>query len=199
MKFLKENSYDIIRLIINQVGITIFAFVIYTAVGSVKIESRLAVILLRVGISVFSALFYYALIYTVAWDWGAKDKIRIDAGRIPADKFKGLKMSLIANVPNFVLAFLYVLTFGIYALGVEGIKNFAFIFNFLARFWMAIYLGAIQGAFIMFENNENLYFFMQGIGYLIIPVISVFVTHLGYTLGSREKRMFGFLKRSKQA
>ena len=69
MKFLKENSYDIIRLIINQVGITIFAFVIYTAVGSVKIESRLAVILLRVGISVFSALFYYALIYTVAWDW----------------------------------------------------------------------------------------------------------------------------------
>ena len=39
MKFFKENSYDIVKLFINQIGITIFSFMLYTAVAMIEDES----------------------------------------------------------------------------------------------------------------------------------------------------------------
>ena len=53
MKFFKENSYDVVRLFINQVGITIFSMIIYTAVGMVNIDS-VARLGIKVAISVFA-------------------------------------------------------------------------------------------------------------------------------------------------
>ena len=102
MKFFKENSYDILRLYINQIGITIFSLLLYFSVAS--IEDKTLGLRLKIAISVFAILFYFALLYTAAWDWGAKDKIRIDAGRLECKKYKGALMSLIANIPNFILA-----------------------------------------------------------------------------------------------
>ena len=203
MKFVKENFYDVLRLIINQVGIAIFSIVIYTAAGSVKLESETATFFIKVLISVFSTVFYYALIYTVSWDWGAKDKIRIDGNRMAPDNYKGLKLALIANIPNFVLSFIYALTFGIYLLGAEWIATVSGIANILTRFWMAIYLGIIQGIFVSLESAEApamyLYHFCQAIGFLIIPIIAILITHFGYLMGRSERRIFGFIKTKKQS
>ena len=104
MKFFKENSYDIIKLYINQLGITIFSLIMYTAGGMINSGEDAGISLpLRLGISIFSSLFYFVLIYTAAWDWGAKDKIRIEGGKIQRDGYKGFKLALYANVINFVL------------------------------------------------------------------------------------------------
>ena len=60
MKFFKDNSYDIIKLYINQIGIAIFSLVLYTAIGF--LEDAGLNLKLRVVLSVFATLFYFALI-----------------------------------------------------------------------------------------------------------------------------------------
>jgi len=190
MKFFKENSYDIIRLFINQIGIAIFSMILYTALGMVDLDdgTKLGI---KVALSVFATLFYFALIYTVAWDWGAKDKIRIDGGRMEAVKLKGARMAIFANIPNFVLSFVYALTMGLYVLGVEGVKNVSAIFNTFVRLLMSMYLGILQGIFSPLQDSLYVYHFWQAVGYFLVPFIAIAVTQLGYTLGTKEKKLFG--------
>ena len=190
MKFFKENSYDIVRLFINQIGITIFSMILYTAVGMVNIESGTK-ISIKVILSIFSILFYFALLYTVAWDWGAKDKIRIDGGRMEPIKMKGARMSIFANIPNFVLSFVYALTMGLYVLGVEGVKNVSAIFNTITRLLMSMYLGLIQAVFSPLSADIFVYNFWQAVGYFVAPIFAIAVTELGYSLGCKEKKLFG--------
>ena len=97
MKIFKENSYDIVRLYVNQLGIMIFTMLLVFAGGQ---NTTLGII-----ISLFSTVFYLVLIYYVVWEIGAKDKIRIEGGKAEPCKYKGLVMGLWANVPNLVLGY----------------------------------------------------------------------------------------------
>ena len=137
MKFLKENSYDVVRLFINQVGITIFALVLYTAVGFVE-DTQLSRNI-KVALSLFATLFYFVLIYTVSWEYGAKDKVRIDTGKLKDDKLKGLKYGLFANLINVILGLVSVITLGNYMIsGSDGMFTVFGIVNMFMRFIMEI-------------------------------------------------------------
>ena len=191
MKFFKENSYDIVRLLVNQIGIAIFSLILYTAVGMVNLESgtKLGI---NITLSALAILFYFALLYTVAWDWGAKDKIRIDGGRMEPVKFKGARMAFFANVPNFVLTFICVITFAIYLMsGSEVCYTVSTIFNTIVRLFMSMYLGILQGIFSSLKAQTDMYYFAQAIGYFVIPVFAIGATELGYSLGTKEKKLFG--------
>ena len=61
MKFFRENSYDIVKLFINQIGITIFSFMLYTAVAMIDNDSLFLKI--NVFVSVFAIAFYFSLLY----------------------------------------------------------------------------------------------------------------------------------------
>ena len=203
MKFFKENSYDIVKLFINQVGITIFSFMLYTAVAMIENDSLFLKI--NTFVSVFAILFYFSLLYTAAWDIGAKDKIRIDSGKMIPTPWKGLKMAILANVPNFLLASLAVMFMGIYMVfGGEWFYSAFFVLNMLIRFILAMFLGVIQGLFSFIATNdpESAYFcpyyFWQAVGYLVAPVLSILVTHFGYKMGSVERRLLGFITVSKK-
>ena len=189
MKFFKENSYDIVKLFINQMGITIFSLVLYTAIGFIDDEGlnlRVKVIL-----SVFATIFYFTLLYTATWEFGAKDKIRIDSGKYSATKTKGLIMSLIAGIPSFVLAGACVITMLIHLVsGSEGAYSAFAIFNLLLRFISAMFLGVLQGAFSALSYDANLKFLWESVGYFVMPIITAFVCHLGYTFGRREFKIF---------
>ncbi len=198
MKFFKENSYDVIRLLINQIGITIFSLILYTSLGAVNIEIGTKR-LINVSLSVFAMLFYFALLYTVAWDWGAKDKIRIDGGRMKPDKLKGAKIAFLANVPNFLLTFVCVLTFAVFLLtGSQGCETVSRVFDLIIRLFMSMYLGVLQGIFSALRSNENMFFFAQAIGYFVIPILPICATQLGYTMGTKEKKIFGSSTPKKQ-
>lgn len=195
--FFKTYSYEITKLFINQVGITIFALVLYTAAGS--IEDNALFSKLRVILSVFSALFFYALIYTAAWDYGARDKIKIDSGKLSMEKNAGLKMAIIANIPNFVAAGLSALFMGLYMLtNAEGLYTAFAVFNLIIRFISAMFLGIIQGIFSFLETSDTssrqylLYFFWQSVAYFIVPLFTIAVTHIGYVFGLKEKKIFNF-------
>ena len=84
MKIFKENSYDVVKLYVNQLGIMIFSMLLYTAVGA--FENEKLSLALSIFVSVFSICFYLVLIYYAIWEIGAKDKIRIDGGRMEPSK-----------------------------------------------------------------------------------------------------------------
>ena len=191
MKFLKENSYDVVRLFINQVGITIFALVLYTAVGFVE-DTQLSRNI-KVALSLFATLFYFVLIYTVSWEYGAKDKVRIDTGKLKDDKLKGLKYGLFANLINVILGLVSVITLGNYMIsGSDGMFTVFGIVNMFMRFIMAMYIGMLQGVFAVWNSTEtqNLYFLGQSIGYIVFPFVAAGVVVFGYAMGKRNKRIF---------
>ncbi len=113
MTFWKNNSYDIVRLFINQIGITIFSSVMYFAVELTNINEQTTGNEILVAISIFATLFYLVLIYTASWEYGAKDKIKIDSGKLTYSSSKGALLSVYANIPNFMLALIALLCIGI--------------------------------------------------------------------------------------
>lgn len=189
MKILKNNFYDILRLYINQIGITIFSLVLYTAVNIV--DEEVLNLRIKVAISIFACLFYFVLIYTASWDYGGKDKIRIDAGRLEKNRFKGAVMALWANAPNFFIAGVCAVSYWInMEFKISFFENLSSVFNIFTRFTMAMYLGILQGIFDFLKDDTVAYYFWQSIGYIIMPVFSIAVIHISYTFGLKNKKIF---------
>ncbi len=185
MRFLKENSYDIVKLYINQVGMTIFSLVLYFSVTSLADNPDSAGLYtkLKIGISVFAMLFFFALLYTAAWDWGANDKIRIDAGKIKKNIGKGALIATLANALNFILAGGCVISELIVKNG-EGLISQLFRPIFLLT--NAMYIGIVQG---LFSSADNAILF-ESIGYFIAPTLAILATHVGYVFGMKYIKIF---------
>lgn len=195
MKFFKANSYDIIRLYINQIGITIFSLVLYTAIG--KIDDPGMNISVKIAISCFATLFYFALIYTASWEYGAKDKIRIDSGKMVEDKLKGLKMGFFANVPNFVFAATAAILYSIcFISDSAALLSVATVFNIIVRFFTAMYIGILQGVTLALDNASVLYQFLQSLGYIVMSALAACVTYFGYSMGLKDKKIFSSSRKS---
>ena len=198
MRFIKEHFDNIVRLIIFQVGIAIFSFFLYTAVGAMSGENTSS-LTVKVLISVFSILFYFTLIHTMMWEEGAKDRIRVDSGRAVRQKFKGAGTAFFANVLNFLITGIAVLLMAVYvAGGPEGFKTAFGVLNLVFRLILSMYLGVIQAVFVAAEANADLYFFLQAIGYFLAPLLTIVAAHVSYSLGYAEKRIFGFLSSKKK-
>ncbi len=201
MRFLKENSYDIVKLYINQLGITIFALIMYTAGGMINSGEESGVSLpLRLGISIFSSLFYFVLIYTAAWDWGAKDKIRIEGNKITRDGFKGVKLALCANVINFILC-TAVIMFGVLAVfaGLGWASSVFAVFDMILRFTASMYIGIAQGALSWATGlSTSVVHIIQSCVFLFMAFVSVFVTNWGYRAGLVERKIFSFRSKNKE-
>ncbi len=202
MRIFRENSYDIVKLYINQIGITIFSMFLYTAVA--QVEDSDLFLTLRILVSVFSTLFYLVLIYNVVWEIGAKDKIRIETGKCTAQPLKGVVMSLYANVPNFVLAALCIMLVSLFMFADASWAYTAFVIIFtILRFHSAMYMGIIQGVTPatpdMEANTVNLGdCLLESALFLVIPLVSVAITHFSYYIGSKEIRIFGSKPPKKQ-
>ena len=77
MDFWKKHSYQIVRLFVIQIGIAIFGLVLSFAVATAFRDRSDRLPLLMV--SIFSVLFYLFLLYSVSWEIGGKDRLRLDA------------------------------------------------------------------------------------------------------------------------
>ena len=199
MQFIKNNLHDIIKLFVNQIGIAIFSMMLYTAVGVA--ENPDLSLLIKCLISVFASIFYLSLIYCAVWDLGARDKIRIDGNKMTPVKLKGMLLSLIANIPNFVLALVAIVTMLVHiSTGNEGFYSAFAGINLFMRLLNSMFLGLIQFVFSSLENQTDVSFLCQSFGYLLAPVLTILVAHFGYEMGVREKRIFGklFVKSTKR-
>lgn len=198
MTIFKENSYDIVRLYINQIGIMIFSLFLYSAIAGIEDDSLFST--LRILVSVLSILFYFVLVYNIVWEIGAKDKIKAESGKYTYNIFKGGIISLFANVPNFVLALLSTIFFGFYKIfGEKWIVDTAGVVFAITKLHASMFMGLIQGitasppvtdpaAVVSDSLVESILFF-------VLPIASILFTQLSYWLGTKEFRIFGTSKK----
>lgn len=198
MKLLKEQFYDILRLFINQIGIAIFSFMLYTAAGMV-LEDTSSRMSINLVISIFSVLFYFVLIYTVTWEYGAKDRIRVDGGRLIADGFKGAKMGALANIPAMAAALLALLIGALMiVLPYDAVGVIRLIFDMIARFLSLSYLGSVSFILQSLSDNQTLYSYLQEALFVVMPILAIAVTQFGYTMGFKERKLFSSGNKNKK-
>ena len=189
MKFIKENSYDIVKFFIYQIGIAVFSLTLAIPLAAAVDDKNDG--LVQLFVSILAVLFYCMLVYTVSWDHGATERIRIDAGKSTLDKYRGAKIALLACVPNAILAAVAIVASLLYAEGNVWNSVLGLLLAILGLI-EAMYLGAIQFISSAIANEENVYL-INSIGYLIFPLIIVVASHLGYVLGDKNLRLFGFI------
>ena len=196
--FMKENSYSITKIIINQVGMTIFGTVLAFATSMNQT--------LFLATSLFSIAFYLTLLYSMTWELGAKDKIRVDSGRMTQKPLLGMKLSAIANAPNIILVFLLFVgfVFGSKSIGIA--KAWAgtlyFITNQVLRLWMGMYLGTINYLLPKIQTVVNdqvittadIYSFLNPVFFLLAILPSVLVCAAAYYFGLKGIRLSSYFK-----
>lgn len=170
--FLKSNSYMITKMAVNQLGMTIFGLVL--AIATSQNETLLLLT------SIFSICFYMFLLYTMSWETGVYDKIRVDTGRVPAQPYKFFGLSLAANTFNLILGVLAVIGYipidksAEKWIRPEWAVNLYSVCNAIARFIQAMYLGIVQ----YFTPNNP-------ISLVLIVFPAIVVCGFGYMLGLR--------------
>ncbi len=194
MRFLKQNFHDVLKLYINQVGISIFYFAIIFPLNTISGEDGLSKGWDLV-VSLFTIGFFYVLIYYAVWEIGAKDKIRIDSGRYEPTPAKGALLGLFANVPNLIFG-IPLFVFSLIRCFADCCNNAFGIFNILTRFHEVFYTGALRFFFDLESGNTATQFFLS-VFLILLPLLSVGVTHLAYYLGSHEKRILYFIPQKK--
>ena len=144
MNFFKANSYDIVKIYITQFGIAIFSTMLYLSAGMIKADSTVAWWISLI-ISIFATGFFYSLLYCSAWEWGGKDKIRADGGKLVIDKAKALKMGLLGNTPNLVLTLIAFIAFLVCSFDETSfIGPIGAVCATITRFTAAMYQGIVQ-------------------------------------------------------
>lgn len=140
---------------------------------------------------VFSVCFYLFLEYSVAWEIGARDKIKLDGGRIRYTPYKGICISAAANIVNFILGIMVVISF--FSLdpestvlnvvqGPEWAVNMYGITSSVARFIQSMYIGIIQT-----------YSPYNPIIFILIVFPAVIISGLGYFIAIKGKSILGML------
>ncbi len=190
MSFLKQNFSTALKLYINQIGISIFYFAIIFPLNEISGEGGLSKTW-DLLVSGFTICFFLVLLYYNVWEIGAKDKIRTDSGKYSPTPAKGALIGIIANIPNLLFSLpLFVLS--LVRCFADVLNNVFGIFNILTRFHEVFYAGAIR-FFIDLESGDTVTQLWLSVLYLILPLLSVAVTHLAYYMGSHEKRILYFI------
>ena len=168
MSFFKKYSYTVVKLIVNQFAISILGNVLAIACGMAKNYTLMLVT------SIFAVLFYVFLNYSALWEIGYKEIPSIATGRLARRPLAGLYMSLLAAIPNFLLAVL--VTLGNL---LSDIKFFSTLGGITAM--VAMYTGILS--FIKIGGHAaNSYW----ISYFIIIIPGLIAGWLGYYFGIRN-------------
>lgn len=172
--FLMEHSYNMVKLFLNQIGLTVFGTML--ALATAQNDTLLLIS------SIFSILFFLVLNYTVGWELGAKDKIRIDAGRLAPMPAKGFFIALGANLPNLILALL--MGIGI-IINTQKSVEMSLVCNAIARLLNGMYLGTIK----LLQDALSADITSVWWWFIIITFPALFVGWLSYYLGSKNFRI----------
>ena len=188
MRFIKNNSYNIIRLILNQFGMMVFGLVLSFATAGTGNSVSDKLLLL---VSVFATGFYMVLIYAMMWEQGARDIIRVESGRMKLDMYYGTKISLCANIPNLVLALLVFVGFLFGHLGnSQAASNLYGVSYTVSSFVQATYLGIIKAVFAPFDISATPTLLFRSLVYFFTVIPSVITSTVAYILGSKNFRIF---------
>ena len=182
LNFIRDYYRIILKLLSNQFGATFLAILL--GMASSKSDSALFFCT-----SIFSILFFFYLNYTLLWDEGAKDRIRVDGNRKRYDSLTGLWLGIAAAVPNLILGitasgtYIFAAENGPFAWEWAGIVSGYC--SAIARLWQGMYLGILK-----YTAPSSPF------ALLIIPLPAILICFIAYRLGFRKHRLFsGFLQK----
>ena len=182
-KFFHDYFYSIVKMFVNQVAIALFGTSLTFATTRAHLESS-GFDALTLIVSIFSVAFYLFLIYTLMWEVGAKDKISVDVGKKPYRPYLGLVMSLIANIPNIIIAVLYLIA------SIAGSNNMTFVVRLVGSLLQGMYFGTLitvtvplGGAYIAVNTLWPTFF--------IIVAPALITCWIAYYLGHKNIKLFG--------
>lgn len=188
IRYFKDNLSTISKLFINHVGMTIFGLIVLITSRLLSDKIGNSVVFYIMG--AITLLMYFSLLYTAMWERGAKDKIKVDGGRMKYSAFHGLYMYLIANVIAIFLAVMTIF-FAFFAndpdSGIYGVYD---VFRLMTHFWGSMYLPVTSIAMSSPVVHSLLYFA------IIMP--GAIVSFVSYILGVKGyKCIFPEPKRDK--
>ena len=173
--FLHNYSYGAFKMFLNQFAISIFGAMLSMATTAAK-NDTLAIIL-----SVIAILFYLFLLYTCTWEIGAKDRISVDIGKKKYRPHTGLAVSLLANLPNFLIAFVFAI-FRPFAES-EWAGNICAVASLAVTLLEGMYLGVIT---TLTAGGAPLNSF--SITFFIITIPALVTSWIAYFLGFKNKK-----------
>lgn len=176
--FFGRYSYTMVKLFLNQFAIGLFGAVITLALSKIGGDDESLSDTVMIVASVLATLFYMFLTYTTIWTVGAKDRISSDVGKLSVMPMRGVLISLIANVPGFVVAILYMIS---EFAGQTGLK---LAMRVVTLFLNGMYYGFLAGAPAGAADEAKLlnYWWM----YFLVLLPAIIVTGVGYYLGTRN-------------
>lgn len=187
LHFITENRSVIVKMFVNQIGMIFFGFVLSMATN--QNDS------LFLAASIFSVLFYMFLEYTVAWDLGAHDKIKLDGGRIDYMPCKGIFTSLCANILNLLSGVLTVI--GYFCLSAaDRVPHMAVSAEHSAKWAVNLFAvpniicRALQPMFSGILYNFSPY---NPIALIFLPLPIIAISGLGYFVAIKGNSISGML------
>lgn len=183
INFLKGYSYDIFKMFVNQLGMTMFGLVLSMATSQNK---NLFIIS-----SVFSIVFYMVLLYTMTWDIGYAEKIRIEGRRMKYHPEKGFVLSLCANALNLILGI--IITVSYYSATAYSVIEGTVAKNPTAPISVVNIYGVSRSVATLLEGMYggiiNCLFINQPWIFIVIVLPAVLTCGIAYIMGVRGKRI----------
>lgn len=173
--FFKTYGYDALKMFLNQFATAIFGVSLALAASSAQNP------VLRNVTSIGAILFYLFLLYTMTWDIGFRDKVSVESGKRKKDSYLGAKISLLANLPNFIFAILIALatlfnSSALSAMGAFG-SGGALILEGMYTGLLANHVG---GAAL------NSQFWV----YFLLPIPAIVICGVAYRMGQMDIKIF---------
>ncbi len=188
ISFLKKNSNTLVRMNVFQLAMIVFSLAVLTAtIKSVK---------LNIAACCLAIALYCYLLYNETWEIGAKDAIKIERGRLTYSRFKGLYLSIGANLLNLFLALLVIVFKAILVLVNSGGAKMFFFSAVVPETPSALYnLYAIPktiAQFLQIMYSRIFTVAMPGnpFVYLIALILPFLFCTLGYIAGKNNFTVF---------
>ena len=172
MKFFKENSSSIFRLIITHIGMCVFGLVIFLATN-LKGDTTMLIA------SIFSLIFFGAIVYTTMWEYGAKDKPAIDAGRLAFKPMNAFYSALVAEALGILIIIVYFVSSNFIEINetAKQIYAISYLILYLAE-------SCASGLMLYFQHLlENP--LVNSLCLLVCPLTVAISSLLGYSFGAK--------------
>lgn len=185
VNFLRDNSYHIFKMFVNQLGMTMFGLALSMATAQNDTFFFAS--------SIFAVIFYLVLLYTMTWDIGYGEKIRIDAKRLDYKPLKGLVISFCANIVNIVLGIL--ITVGYYGASAYSVSEAGIRFPSAPDSMVNVFGTAKTIATIlegMYAGIINRFFLNSPWIYIVIAIPAMLTCTVAYIMGVKGKRLTRF-------
>ncbi len=195
MKFIKENIHDILRLLLNQIALGVFGWVIFAATCKAN-DDKIG--LLAFFASIFSIIFYMYILYATMQEIGSKHRIRVDGGRMKRNTAWGLIVMAISLIPTAAVLLIRFVAILLQLIPNEiTVTSSKFVFvltEYFLNFALSCYNGVIGFITGSSASIPNMLFVTLGYTLSLLP--GLLVCWGSYVMGLHDKKLFSFLVKS---